>query len=58
MEGHIGPAIIKISKMPENWFSNETYPTDDLIKELCAYLQGIKFTWTEYFFNDLEEKYQ
>ena len=57
LEGHIGPSIIKISKIPEDWFTNEIYPRNNLISELSAYLQKIKFTWTDFFIIDLEEKY-
>ncbi len=43
--------------MPEDWFTNEIYPRNNLISELSAYLQKIKFTWTDFFIIDLEEKY-
>jgi hypothetical protein len=54
LEGHIGPAILKLNKMPESWFTNEITPKSVLINEVSTYLQRIKFTETEFFIMDLE----
>jgi hypothetical protein len=58
LAGHVGPAILEQSEMPEKWFTVEITPKDDLVNELSAYLHKIKFTETEFFFKDLEEKYE
>jgi hypothetical protein len=53
LEGHIGPAILKLNKIPEELFTKDRYFKNDLIEKLSAYLQKIKFTEADSFFEEL-----